>query len=127
MNDPTQVLAALTLLQTTTFWIALRVAGTFWFGKRCLRGSDTSRVPLFSTGDQTLDRYLFFSSLTICAVTALIVSMVLNNELSRWTILPIFGVVVGTDVSAIYSMRPAGVKLGSDPVKTLFEKLDSRR
>lgn len=124
MNDAPQVVAAVTLLQLTTVWIALRVIGAFWFCRKRQPEDERRQLALTSTGNLLLDRYLFYSCITICGLTALVISMLITQEISSWATLPIFGILVGLDVTSICSVASQAQASNATNQQDIFSRFE---
>ena len=117
-NDPPEILAAGVLLQATICWVAIRFGAAFWYTQRHFMTMKPQDRGFLSTGNRAVDRYLVISSIAIGVATVFIVAQVVAKSFPPWSVIPAFGVVVGTDVGLFLTV--AGLKAYHHRLGTLF-------
>jgi hypothetical protein len=117
-TDPPEILAAAVLLQATIMWIAVRFGAAFWHTQRHFTTIKPGDRGFLSTGNRGVDRYLTISSTAIATASLFIISQVVDKSFAPWLIIPMFGLVVGTDVGlflTVVGLNANREKLGNFP------------
>lgn len=124
-NETFEATAAAAFLQATLIWVALRYGGCFLYMQRSFQSMSRKDRRFLSTGAPQVDRYLVLSTVTIGSIATLIVSMLLNREISGWVAVPIFVSLTTIDLFCFHCVANQQGPQKRDILRDPFEDPES--